>query len=59
LDTALPERTWHNLPLPDLNGRDLNFNVHCSRILIREGVAWRVAVFRESQGIRTPQELHP
>jgi PAS domain-containing protein len=59
LDTALPERTWHSLPLPDLSGRNLNFNVHCSRILIREGVAWRVAVFRESQGVRRAQELHP
>ncbi|MCK8686905.1 PAS domain-containing protein [Pseudomonas umsongensis] len=59
LDNALPERTWHSLPLPDLSGRSLNFNVHCSRILIREGVAWRVAVFRESQGVRTPLELHP
>lgn len=59
LDNALPERTWHSLPLPDLSGRDLNFNVHCSRILIREGVAWRVAVFRESQGVRRAQELHP
>jgi PAS domain-containing protein len=59
LDTALPERTWHSLPLPDLSGRNLNFNVHCSRILIREGVAWRVAVFRESQGVRRAHELHP
>lgn len=59
MDNALPERTWHSLPLPDLSGRDLNFNVHCSRILIREGVAWRVAVFRESQGVRRAQELHP
>jgi PAS domain-containing protein len=59
LDTALPERTWHSLPLPDRSGRNLNFNVHCSRILIREGVAWRVAVFRESQGVRRAHELHP
>ncbi|QHA82203.1 PAS domain-containing protein [Pseudomonas mediterranea] len=59
LDNALPERTWYSLPLPDLSGRDLNFNVHCSRILIREGVAWRVAVLRESQGERRAQELHP
>ncbi|MBV6824620.1 PAS domain-containing protein [Pseudomonas sp. PD9R] len=59
LGSALPERTWHNLPLPDLNGRDRNFNVHCSRILIRDGVAWKVAVFRESQGVRHVEELHP
>ncbi len=59
LDNALPERTWHSLPLPDLSGRQLNFNVHCSRLLIREGVAWRVAVFRESQGVRRAEELHP
>lgn len=59
LDNALPERTWHSLPLPDLSGRQLNFNVHCSRILIREGVAWRVAVLRESQGLRRAEELHP
>lgn len=59
LNMALPERTWHNLPLPDLNGHDLNFNVHCSRILIREGVAWKVAVFRQSQGVRRIEELHP
>ncbi|VVM42323.1 hypothetical protein PS662_00359 [Pseudomonas fluorescens] len=59
LDNALPERTWHSLPLPDLSGRDVHFKVHCSRILIREGVAWRVAVFRESQGVRRAEELHP
>jgi PAS domain-containing protein len=59
LDNALPERTWHSLPLPDLSGRQLNFNVHCSRLLIREGVAWRVAVFRENQGVRRAEELHP
>jgi len=59
LDMALPERTWHNLPLPDLRGRERHFNVHCSRILVREGVAWRVAVFRQSQGIRHVDELHP
>ncbi|NWC93818.1 MULTISPECIES: PAS domain-containing protein [unclassified Pseudomonas] len=59
LDNPLPERTWHTLQLPVLSGRDLNFNVHCSRILIRESVAWRVAVFRESQGARRAQELHP
>ena len=58
LDMALPKRTWHSLPLPDLHGRDRNFNVHCSRILVREGVAWRVAVFRECQGRRV-QDLHP
>ncbi|VVP81906.1 hypothetical protein PS918_02380 [Pseudomonas fluorescens] len=59
LDNALPERTWHSLPLPDLGGRERHFNVHCSRILIREGVAWRVAVFRQSQGVRHAEELHP
>lgn len=59
LDTALPERTWHRLQLPDVSGRDLNFDVHCSRILIRDGVACRVAVFRESQGVRRAHELHP
>lgn len=59
LDNALPERTWHSLPLPDLSGRQVDFNVHCSRILIREGVAWRVAVFRECQGVRRAEELHP
>lgn len=60
LDNALPERTWHSLPLPDLSGHNLNFNVHCSRILIREGVAWRVAVFRERrQGVRRSEEFHP
>lgn len=58
LDKPLPERTWHTLRLPVLSGRDLNFNVHCSRILIRESVAWRVAVFRENQGVRHGQELH-
>jgi PAS domain-containing protein len=59
LDNALPERTWHSLPLPGLGGRERHFNVHCSRILIREGVAWRVAVFRQSQGVRRTEELHP
>jgi PAS domain-containing protein len=60
LDNGLPERTWHTLPLPDLRGRERSFNVHCSRILIREGVAWRVAVLRESrQGMRRVEELHP
>lgn len=59
LDNALPERTWHSLPLPGLGGRERQFNVHCSRILVREGVAWRVAVFRQSQGIRRAEELHP
>jgi PAS domain-containing protein len=59
-DHTLPERTWHSLLLPDSSGRELNFNVHCSRILIREGVAWQVAVFRESrQGVRRAEELHP
>ncbi|MFU2326446.1 PAS domain-containing protein [Pseudomonas sp. NFX98] len=59
LDNALPERTWQSLPLPGLGGRERHFNVHCSRILIREGVAWRVAVFRQSQGVRRTEELHP
>lgn len=59
LDNALPERTWHRLPLPDLSGREPDFDVHCSRIQIREGVAWRVAVFRERQGVLHAQELHP
>lgn len=59
LDNALPERTWHSLPLPDLSGRERQFNVHCSRILVRESVAWRVVVLRQSQGMRHAQELHP
>jgi PAS domain-containing protein len=59
LDNALPERTWHSLPLPDLSGRDLQFDVHCSRILVREGVAWHVAVFRERLGAHQAEELHP
>lgn len=59
LDNALPERTWHSLPLPDISGRNLDFNVHCSRILIREGVAWRVAVFRASHGVHRVEGLHP
>lgn len=60
LDHALPERTWHSVPLPDLTGRASDFNVHCSRILIREGVAWKVAVFRASrEGLRHSEELHP
>jgi PAS domain-containing protein len=59
LGSALPERTWQSLPLPDPDGRARDFNVHCSRILIREGVAWKVAVFRENQGVRRVEELHP
>lgn len=59
LDNALPERTWHSLALPDVSGRDLQFNVHCSRILVREGEAWRVAVFRERLGAHQAEELHP
>lgn len=60
LDNSLPERTWHSLQLPDLSGQSLSFNVHCSRILVREGVAWKVAVLRETRrGTSLPGELHP
>lgn len=60
LNQELAERTWQQLPLPDQYGRVLHFNVHCSRILIREGVAWRVAVLRESRdGAAHVEELHP
>ncbi|MGH8433152.1 MAG: PAS domain-containing protein [Pseudomonas sp.] len=60
LDTTLPERTWYSLSLHDLNGQPLLFNIHCSRILISEGVAWRVAVLRATQrSASQPSELHP
>ncbi len=60
LDQSLPERTWHSLHLPDLSGRPQLFNVHCSRILMQEGVAWKVAVLRATErGTRHTSELHP
>lgn len=60
LDTSPPERTWYNVVLPDLGGRVLDFNVHCSRIAIREGMAWQVAVLRRNgQHAGHPAELHP
>lgn len=60
LDQSLPERTWHSLQLPDLSGRPHLFNVHCSRILMQEGVAWKVAVLRATErGTRHSGELHP
>ncbi|BAN47697.1 PAS domain-containing protein [Metapseudomonas resinovorans] len=60
LDTSLPERTWHSLELPDLSGRTQQFNVHCSRILMQEGVAWKVAVLRATErNQRHSGELHP
>ncbi|MCJ1887600.1 PAS domain-containing protein [Pseudomonas sp. LA21] len=52
----LPERTWQLLDLPDQFGNYLSFNSHCSRILIREGVAWRVFVLRQAS---EATELHP
>ncbi|MFC5696692.1 PAS domain-containing protein [Pseudomonas sp. GCM10022186] len=60
LDKSLPERTWHSLHLPDLSGRMQQFNVHCSRILMQEGVAWKVAVLRAAERApRYSDELHP
>ena len=60
LDQSPPERTWHNLHLTDLSGRPQLFNVHCSRILMQEGVAWKVAVLRAAQGTtQHSTELHP
>nr|WP_246238020.1 PAS domain-containing protein [Pseudomonas akapageensis] len=60
LDTSPPERTWHRVVLPDLGGRALDFNVHCSRIAIKEGVAWQVAVLRRNgHHAGHPGELHP
>ena len=52
----LPERTWQVLDLPDQFGNYQSFNSHCSRILIREGVAWRVFVLRLAN---KATELHP
>lgn len=60
LDRSMPERTWHSLHLINLSGHLQLFNVHCSRILMQEGVAWKVAVLRAAE--RTIQhngELHP
>ncbi|MDH4582381.1 PAS domain S-box protein [Pseudomonas sp. BN415] len=60
LDQSLPERTWHSLHLTDLSGRPQLFNVHCSRILMEEGVAWKVAVLRAAQrATQHSTELHP
>ncbi|MCY1280484.1 PAS fold protein [compost metagenome] len=59
LDKSLPERTWHSLHLPDLSGRLQQFNVHCSRILMQEGVAWKVAVLRAAERRPYSDELHP
>ncbi|MDH4607612.1 PAS domain-containing protein [Pseudomonas sp. BN102] len=60
LDQSPPERTWHSLHLTDLSGRPQLFNVHCSRILMEEGVAWKVAVLRAAQrAAQHSTELHP
>lgn len=60
LDHSLPERTWHRLSLRDLSGHAQQFNVHCSRILMQEGVAWKVAVLRATERIAQDNgELHP
>jgi len=56
LDQSLPERTWRSVQLPDLSGQPQLYNVHCSRILMQEGVAWKVAVLRAA---RHSSELHP
>ncbi|MCY1420201.1 PAS domain protein [compost metagenome] len=55
----LPERTWYMLELPDQYGVCRSFNSHCSRILIREGVAWRVIVLRQATATAPVAELHP
>ncbi|MNO74719.1 PAS fold protein [compost metagenome] len=55
----LPERTWYQLQLPDLYGMYRTFNSHSSRILIREGVAWRVIVLRQVGVAEPAAEMHP
>lgn len=55
----LPERTWQRLELSDQYGGFRGFDSHCSRILIREGVAWRVVVLRPVGAERPLAELHP
>jgi PAS domain-containing protein len=58
MDRSLSDRTWRRLELVVQEGRCLPFDVHCSRVLMREGVAWWVAVLRSSQGA-SGRELHP
>lgn len=60
MDRPLPDRTWHRLMLTVVDGQKLPFDVHCSAVLVREGVAWRVAVLRAALGLAEPMsELHP
>ncbi|BDH45297.1 hypothetical protein TUM12370_13410 [Salmonella enterica subsp. enterica serovar Choleraesuis] len=60
LDASLPERAWHNLLLPDVSGQIQPYNIHCSRILMQESVAWKVAVLRAAKPVaRHSSELHP
>lgn len=57
---ALPERTWHELRLPNISGQGTTYNVHCSNVLMTEGVAWRVVVLRACEhGRPSLSEMHP
>jgi PAS domain-containing protein len=57
---ALPERTWHELQLPNLEGQAAAYQVHCSKVLMAEGVAWKVVVLRSrEEGHRLSSGMHP
>lgn len=60
LQPSTPQRTWHELALRDANHQVQAFNVHCSNVLIRENVAWTVAVLRSTTMTHAgARELHP
>ncbi|GAB80196.1 PAS domain-containing protein [Shimwellia blattae] len=60
LSESLPERAWHSLLLPDLSGQPRPYNIHCSPIVMQEGVTWKVAVLRNAGSEQQPsRELHP
>ncbi|MBJ3814702.1 PAS domain-containing protein [Shimwellia pseudoproteus] len=57
---SLPERAWHSLLLPDLSGQTRRYNIHCSPIVMQEGITWKVAVLRTAGSETQPSsELHP
>lgn len=60
LEKSLPDRAWHCLDLPNLEGEIHQYNVHCSVVVMHENIAWKVAVLRIAENYtQHHSELHP
>lgn len=59
MQSALMERAWQSIELPNLQGQTHAYHVHCSTIHIQKNLTWTVVVLRLAINQPAEYELYP